>query len=109
MVRDKGWDFKVGNQVWVKPGNARCTTRWKKGQVTDINSINNVSVDGMPRHVLDIRHIVNDDEETSDDERASDGEESEEYLEAQEELIEVPRRSGRVRRPPLYLQDYVTD
>ena len=50
--------FRLGDEVWVKPPDARCTSHWKKGVVTGINSNNNVSVDGMPRHVLDIRHVV---------------------------------------------------
>ena len=50
--------IKVGDEVWVKPPNARCTTQWGKGRVTDIHSKNNVSIDGVPRHVLDIRRMV---------------------------------------------------
>ena len=49
---------QVGEEVWVKPPNARCTTQWGRGRVTAINSKNNISVDGMPRHVLDLRRIV---------------------------------------------------
>ena len=49
---------QVGEEVWVKPPNARCTTQWGRGRVTAINSRNNVSVDGMPRHILDLRKVV---------------------------------------------------
>lgn len=45
----------------MKPRDARCTTRWRKGIVTHVNSENNVSVDGMPRHVLDVRPVVVED------------------------------------------------
>ena len=48
----------MGEEVWVKPADGRCTTQWKKGRVTGINSNNNVSVDGMPRHILDLRKVV---------------------------------------------------
>ena len=50
--------IKVGEEVWVKPPKAKCTTKWKKGRVTRVNSSNNIEVDGMPRHVLDLRPIV---------------------------------------------------
>lgn len=47
--------LRLGDEVWIKPPNARCTVQWRKGVVTAINSRNNVSVDGVPRHVVDIR------------------------------------------------------
>ena len=56
--KNESASVRIGDEVWVKPPNARCTTKWKKGHVTGITSRNNVSVDGMPRHVLDIRRIV---------------------------------------------------
>ena len=55
---------QVGDEVWVKPGGARCTTQWKTGRVTGVTSASNVEVDGMPRHILDIRPIVRSEEET---------------------------------------------
>ena len=85
----------VGDQVWVKPGNARCTTRWMRGGVTRVNSANNIDVDGVPRHVLDIRRVVED----SSDEAESDEEP------AQEEQ-RYPRRE---RRAPVWLQDFVQE
>ena len=66
----------VGEEVWVKPPNARCTTQWQKGRVTRINSRNNISVDGMPRHILDIRRVILPSE--SVEETAEEGEEQEE-------------------------------
>ena len=66
----------VGEEVWVKPPNARCTTQWQKGRVTRINSRNNISVDGMPRHILDIRRVILPSE--SVEEPAEEGEEQEE-------------------------------
>ena len=53
---------KLGEEVWVKPPNARCTTQWHRGKITKINSRNNVSVDGMPRHILDVRRIIQEPE-----------------------------------------------
>ena len=78
--------------IWVKPGNARCTTHWNRGLVTHINSDINVDVDGMPRHILDLG-------------RVKEGEiEREEERDTQE-----LRRSGRTRNPPLWLGDYFQD
>ena len=50
--------YRVGDQVLVKPPGARCTTRWPTGQVTSVVSNNTVLVDGTPRHVLDIRRLA---------------------------------------------------
>ena len=91
--------IKVGDHVWVKPGHARCTTKWAQGRVTSINSKNNVSVDGMPRHVLDVRPVFLPVE---------GGESDGDQVEADEDAPPVPRRSGRVRRPPPWLADYAS-
>ena len=55
--------FKVGDLVWVKPGHAKCTTRWRTGRVTAVVSRNNVEVDGVPRHSLDLRRVVRGERE----------------------------------------------
>ena len=89
--------FRVGDYVWVKPGNARCTTRWNKGRVTDINSANNVSVDGMPRHVLDVRQVIPVDEDRNDEDR-SGSETEEEFFEVRQELS--PAADGPVAKAP---------
>ena len=49
----------VGEEVWVKPRDARCTSEWRRGTVTDVHSSNNVSVNGIPRHILDVRRVIN--------------------------------------------------
>ena len=90
---------KVGEEVWVKPADARCTALWQKGVVTAINSRNNVSVDGMPRHILDVRRVVSVIED-SDDEH-----EDQEAGRAEAEH----RYPDRGRRPPRWLRDYATD
>ena len=100
-LKDHGKEttVEVGEEVWVKPANARCTALWQKGVVTAINSRNNVSVDGMPRHILDIRRVVLVIE-ASDDEH-----ENQEAVRAEAER----RYPDRGRRPPRWLGDYVTD
>ena len=37
--------------VWVKLSNGRCTIQWGRSVVTEVNSINNVSIDGFPCHI----------------------------------------------------------
>ena len=85
--------IEVGDEVWVKPPNACCTTQWGKGRVTGIHSKNNVSVDGMPRHVLDIRRVLEQwDSEASGDE--------------QEGGVEEAIRPRRKRCLPAWTRDY---
>ena len=47
--------YKVGEPVWVKPADCRCTTRFCKGQVDGVISPQTVLVNGTPRHVKDLR------------------------------------------------------
>ena len=60
--------IKVGEEVWVKPPNAKCTTRWGRGVVTGTQSKNNVIVDGVPRHILDLRRVSSPIDENGCDE-----------------------------------------
>lgn len=46
--------FRVGDSVWVRPVNGRCTTRYGRGHVTGTISQQAVEVDGIPRHVRDL-------------------------------------------------------
>ena len=50
--------IQIGEEVWRKPPNTRCTTQWGRGVITDVQSPNNLSVDGMPRHILDLRRVI---------------------------------------------------
>lgn len=97
----------VGEEVWVKPPNARCTTSWKTGRVTQINSSNNVSADGVPRHVLDIRRMVMDSSSSSDpnsDDDVEGGRQSPEL--ARSTRRDERRYPARVRRRPVWTEDY---
>eukprot|EP00794_Sanderia_malayensis_P013419 gene13419-14795_t len=51
-------NVEIGDEVWVKPPNAHCTTEWRKSHITEVTSRKNVSVDGTPRHILDIRPVI---------------------------------------------------
>ena len=98
--------IKVGDQVWTKPKSCRCTSRWNLGEITAINSENNVSVDGTPRHILDVRRVVPDSSEEEFDDCREDVTDEETPQTSEEPGL--PRRSSRVRRPPAYLADYDT-
>ena len=50
--------YEVGECVWVKPPQVRCDTRYEQGVVTTIISEQAVEVDGIPRHIRDLRPRV---------------------------------------------------
>ena len=50
--------FKQCDRVWVKTPHGRCITKYKVGCVTEITSVQNITVDRMPCHVKDLRPIV---------------------------------------------------
>ena len=106
-TREVSCRFDVGDDVWVKPGQTRCTTKWNRGKVTEVSSTNNVSVDGMPRHVLDLRRVYVAEDSSSEVEEEGEREEEEERVERQPTPLE-PRRSVRVRQPPRWMSDYVS-
>ena len=67
---------EVGEEVWVKPPNSRCTSQWTRGIVTKVNSSNNVEVRGVPRHILDLRKVpqnVSEDDRESREPEAENG------------------------------------
>ena len=59
--------------------------------MTGINGENNIEVDGMPRHILDLRRMVIGEN--------SDGEDNDEGVNPEPGEIHL-RRSQRQRRPP---------
>ena len=50
----------IGDEVFVKPPAVRCTTKWPTGTVTSVDSTTKIGVDGIPRHVADIRPVPGD-------------------------------------------------
>ena len=83
---------RMGDEVWVKPPNVRCTSQWNRGRVSGINSDNNVEVDGVNRHILDIRPVVGELD------GGDDGEGDE---------VVLRRYPQRERRPPEWYGDPV--
>ena len=128
--------YRIGEKVYVRPADAKCTSVWKIGTVTDILTNANIEIDGVPRHVRDVRiaptsnvsnasrktiireEVDSDESEFEDlDTLAAREEETEEIVvDAEEEaggresvdnLLPAIRRSTRERRKPTYLNDYV--
>ena len=96
--------IRVGEEVWVKPPNARCTSQWGRGRVTEVNSQNNVMVDGVPRHILDVRRVVSSSSDWSDDEQ-----EEVEVEGSDNEGMVMHYRPQRERRPPDWTVDFDMD
>ena len=108
----------IGDKVVVKPPDGRCTSRWRMGMVTGVTSANNIDVDGVPRHILDIRRLFDSDDEEGEGlqlyEDVVDLDSSRESvveLGSSEESEEpVPEaRPVRRRQPPRWLQDFECD
>ena len=100
--------FLVGDEVYVKPPNPRCTTRWQGPfRVSEVIDGAKVRLDGLSgiRHVSHLRQHIriaeNVDEETTDesqDEAAMDSL-SDSDNSGNETVLLSPRRSTRNRRP----------
>lgn len=109
-------DHLVGKEVFVKPPNVRCTQVWPRGTVTAVLGERQVEVDGIPRHVADVRLVPNEDgcdedgrgcdeedrdedgrDEDGRDEHGRDGENASDFV-PDGEPTPVLRRSVRVRK-----------
>ena len=52
--------YGVGDHVYVRPHDARCVSEWPIGRVTGVCTPVSFEVNGIPRHVRDLRHVVSD-------------------------------------------------
>lgn len=52
---DVSCGFVIGDEVWVKPAVNSCTKQWSPARITGLVSAHVVNVDGMPRHIRDVR------------------------------------------------------
>ena len=113
--------YDVGDHIWMKTPNGRCTSPDTRGSVTGVINPHNVLVNGMPRHVRDLRSVINLNtlESVSDNELSTQSarmitineaplEVNNAYAtddssadESFEEEIPLPRRSARCKRPAL--------
>ena len=104
-----------GDEVWLKPPESKCTTEWTRGTVTKVNSHNNIEVEGMPRHILDVRPVrdmpseegreMGEVEIRADEEDLGAGEETEDS----EQVDSGRQHLVRHRKPPPWLADYDID
>ena len=114
--------FKPGDRVWVKIPHGRCTTKYKVGRVTRITGVQNITVNGMPRHVKDLRPIVGPGQSTVCSDMVSEdaserfvtvrerpceqapstnaGDASSNNTSNEDQVTILPRRSTRRKRPP---------
>ena len=95
--------YVQGQKVFVKPGvHSLCDVVWPVGTVTRDGNGNQVEVNGIPRHLADVRGVAieNTDRDIISDNSASVSNDTE----CIEQAMDRPRRD---RRPPGYLDDYV--
>lgn len=59
---------RIEEDVWIKPLGARYTKQWRRRTITGVESTNNVSVNDVPQHDLDLRPVISSpkDEECSE-------------------------------------------
>ncbi|GFR88778.1 Gag-Pro-Pol polyprotein [Elysia marginata] len=91
---DEQANVKVGDEVWVKLPSEKGTQQWTRGEVTGVNLRNNVEVDGMLRHVLDIIPVISAEEVKIEPEQSTE-----------DEVIGRPC-SQRQRRLRVWMRDY---
>ena len=85
----------MGQKVYVRPTLSRYTTKWTDGVVTHAGNRVTVEVNGIPRHVADVRTLpVNEMADTTTDEKSLDDECEN-------------TRPQRTCNPPLRFNDYV--
>lgn len=103
--------YRVGEEVWVKPHNARCDVRHNKGMVTKVMSDQAVEVDGVPRHVkhlhrCNIQSVPVEASGSSEDDAllvrvpaqgSGEGVDEADHHDTNEDR-ELPRRSSRIRQ-----------
>ena len=112
MVDRPTTQFQTGDEVYVRPHDAKCTSVWPLRKVTNVISTTSVEVEGTPRHVRDLRlarrhmsHEEPDESGVNDDGDAIElellfrpfADQGEAPLAGDGEVSDqLPRRSGRV-------------
>jgi hypothetical protein len=87
--------FRLGQKVFIKPAAPRCTTRWNDGTVTGSGDGVTIEVNGMPRHIADVRTNPAEDVDESIAPSRCEG--------VVERIAGKPQRE---RRLPRHLHDY---
>ena len=57
--------YEVGECVWVRPPQVRCDMQYEQGVVTNVISEQAVEVDGVPRHIRELRPRVAEEDSDS--------------------------------------------
>ena len=55
--------YRVGDVVWVKQPEGRCDTPYEQGRVTRVVSPHAMEVNGVPRHIRDLRLCTEEEDE----------------------------------------------
>ena len=64
--------YKKGDVVWVKNPRGKCTTKYSTGRVTEVISPLSVKIDGVPRHIKDLRPVIQTQLSSSDESDSED-------------------------------------
>jgi len=94
-----GNPYKVGDAVWVRPPSNRCDTHFFPETVTKVTSDLAVEVNGVSRHICDLRRATSSaciPEAVEENDYDSDAEKLRPLMPEQSS----PRRSLRERQPP---------
>lgn len=102
--------YKVGDRVYVKPDNIKCWKKWPIGTITGIISSTVVQVNGVNRHIADIRLSTGFVRSSKFNELDVTTDESETDSEIDEiQGCDETKRSDRVKRRPGWWFDYDVD
>uniref|UniRef100_A0A5S6QAY4 Integrase catalytic domain-containing protein n=1 Tax=Trichuris muris TaxID=70415 RepID=A0A5S6QAY4_TRIMR len=85
--------YQAGDLVWTKPPGARCNTQYQRGAVTGTISDKVVEVDGMPRHVRDLRRRTTEERSHASSVRSGSDDETFVVIPAIGRAQEVPSRT----------------
>ena len=66
--------YEKGDVVWVKNPHGKCTTKYSTGSVTEVIRPQSVKIDGVPRHVKDLRPVIQMQLSSSDESDSGDSE-----------------------------------
>ena len=77
--------YEKGDMVWVKNPCGKCTTKYSTGRITEVISPQSVKIDGVPRHVKELRPVIQAQFSSSDE---SDSEDSEHLIYLNSDLLD---------------------
>ena len=66
--------YEKGDMVWVKNPHGKCTTKYSTGRATEVISPQSVKIVGVPRHIKDLRPVIQTQLSSSDESNSEDSE-----------------------------------